>query len=117
MYTICELLNPNPTTDLSLISIRDHERFINYYGQHNGRFSSDQRIHESREYPRSRVFWILNILLFWAPEKQLEELSNITVDHLVNYDHRWKAFMNNTKQDWSNYVVAVSVIVSAVEHQ
>jgi multimeric flavodoxin WrbA len=109
MHSLCETRNIHSSSIDSLMTCSDHHRFIHFHGQYGGRFSSDQSIHGGTKQRPSPFFLFLNLFMFFAPYQQFNELKEIYVDKTVNYNYRWKAFIDDLKQDWNNFVVAVRI--------
>jgi len=82
-------------------------KFIHFHGQKTPRLDRTKSIYEGDCHKRTIPFWLLSLILFFAPDVHLRDLSKVWADELV-LEEVWKNFMDKLVSEWVELVLYVS---------
>ncbi|KLO09673.1 hypothetical protein SCHPADRAFT_554109 [Schizopora paradoxa] len=94
-----------------LMTIFVNERFYHFAGQEGARLTRDQSIRGNIS-KRTFLIRLLSPMLFYAPETHLTSLEKLFVDKVVKA-HPWKTFVSKLEEDWIQYVLYSTVLLTA----
>lgn len=89
------------------VGISVHWKFIHFHGQKTSRQDRTKSIYEGDCHTRTIPFWVLSLILFFAPDVHLRDLLKVWADELV-IEEVWKNFMDKLVSEWVEFVLYVS---------
>src|SRR5579863_652232 len=89
------------------VRISVHWKFIHFHGQKTPRLDRTKSIYEGDCHKRTIPFWLLSLILFFAPDVHLRDLLKVWADELI-IEEVWKNFMDKLVSEWVEFVLYVS---------
>jgi hypothetical protein len=89
------------------LCIKDHARFLNFYGQPEARLNRDQSVHGTRTNQRTWFIKTISIFLFSAPDVHLKLLQKMWVDGMM-HKAVWEASLKKVNEEWREFTLYVS---------